>query len=65
MPERAHAQHGKVVVLGQEMPRESAAALLVEIASAIQHSGDISEPASVWLREAVQEAVDQFNKAQK
>jgi hypothetical protein len=62
MPARAHAQQGKVVVLGQEMSREEAANLLVEIASAIQHSGDISDPHAVWLHENVRDAVDQFNK---
>lgn len=62
---KAEARHGNVLLAGdllKPLTREEAADLLVSIASAIQHAGDISEPRSVHLHDEVYQSVEGFKK---
>jgi len=62
---KAEARHGNVRLYDDilsPMTREEAADLLVSIASAIHHAGDISEPRAVFLHEEVCKSVEAFKK---
>lgn len=61
---KAEASHGLVLVRAEDqrytIEVEDALTLMEELASAVQHAGDIGEPKRVFLREAVAQAVADF-----
>lgn len=64
---KIEARHGKVLLEDEQghsrlLTREEAADLLVSVASAIQHAGDICEPRAVHLHEEVRKAVVDFKR---
>lgn len=59
---KAEAEHGMVRLkeISPRLTREEALDLMISLASAIQHSGDISDPRSVFLYNDVHKAVENF-----